>query len=1562
MPAITPWDVRIVSATTLASVAYVGNWHTLQFGDSLSDPGSGRLEVDYDEPWLSAFYTANSKYPWEGNYAVQIHRAGTLVYTFLIEEAEIEYAGNRRRAVIAGRGLGACLEWAVVLPEKFDEGLEVDGVINPDALVGPMSRAFGSTHADQSDLEDIAAGQTLPNHGMILAESRFGPKYKAFGGGAFVHLFKEADLGVGTTTARWLDTDSNNDGNGTAAWANVTLSTLPGGGGSADRDGDSVDWPLSLDSNMTTEQYDSEGVEWSHATYEDDDTQWVFEVPSGQDLLKTLKNCASKTANAQWRVAPDGKVSIAKQLGENKSGVVLLTVPNAVRSANSFRRTDLRTTMFLSNGFVMEKVDDATAVSAYGRREAFVKYDNVHGEANVEVARQSLNEVKGVLDNFSFQYIETDNTQAWLDFGIADVVRIEYTPGSYENRQVVGISANLTPSSFQVEITIGDVVENIIGRLEQVEETEQYTYQISQSNFTSSAVPNPPINVVATPQSEGRDRRAVVTFDQPRGWENEIATFEVEVTPTANTSRRYTMARTPDRTSTQQEVVIHALASGAEDTEYEVRARSISRLGYTSDYSTGANFDVEADPDFETDLDGTIIDTSPDVPDDVANVVVRGMLNAVLVSFNDLNDGSNLAMQANRGHYEIEISNATSFNSTTGNEWTRVIGGSTSGVPGTASQTFIVPSGEGFICAGLKSEAGGRDHWVRVRAVDWNKEVSENWTNASVAYWPVSLDTDDESQTGVWIGTDTIGASFIKAGVIDATHISAGTINASLIDAGQVLTTAIRMPQPANAENATPDGGDNSSEEAATFNIDKDGNMWWGDYDTITLAQGARTSWVDATGDSTFLGNIASDSGGADGDLFATGNLGNARIVIGDNNTNLGFGGSSGGYGYLLGFTGHADEAIPGHAVFTYEDEGNPVMHRYGAAYLVAPRFHGGSTDGEDDYLGATNDRFKYAGVRLRDPKISHHVHEGTVPNNNSTANTIRLAATASSTNDIYNDHTIHVTISGGVQSRTITDYVGSTKIATVSPNWDTIPQNTATYKMSGFGEALLVHPADMDYMGIVSGPYPEGAAYGTYSEVMGVVTAPGGFRIKNHAIAPGAPGGLTLDPGTPATGSTNVTTSRNKLWNDGGTIMWGATDLTAGGSSYSWNLGLEEIEDGDIVSFSPTSQSGTNLAYFTQGVAFGVNVIEVTATKTITTRTDTGRDGLVIETASSPSTGVHLELNDLSDTDVTSGTQQYIPWSTAAFGMNLQYKTDIEQLGVFIAGLSDVREACDNRQLLLASGSQAAPAYSFSGDSHSGIWRSADNEISFGFSNSLRATMNLDGLSMVGGDATDPGYHFLSDEGTGMFRPATYAIGFSTNETERVRIDSDGNLMVGYTTSTYKLKVNGTSWFNGYTYHASGGKAYPAFSPWSTYNATYAADLGTTGLRWRNLYVDNVDELSDIKAKSNIANAAYGLDFVKQLRPVTFNMDGATGRGGARTHHGFIAQEIETLLGDAADRTALWTNGLSEAQPETDGPDGSTVAAIEEEWNQGLRYSQFIPILTKAIQELEARIAVLEG
>ena len=65
-----------------------------------------------------------------------------------------------------------------------------------------------------------------------------------------------------------------------------------------------------------------------------------------------------------------------------------------------------------------------------------------------------------------------------------------------------------------------------------------------------------------------------------------------------------------------------------------------------------------------------------------------------------------------------------------------------------------------------------------------------------------------------------------------------------------------------------------------------------------------------------------------------------------------------------------------------------------------------------------------------------------------STSTTIKLASTASATDDIYNSMTVYISSgTGSGQIKVITDYVGSTKVATVSA-WTTTPDATSVYEV----------------------------------------------------------------------------------------------------------------------------------------------------------------------------------------------------------------------------------------------------------------------------------------------------------------------------------------------------------------------------------------------------------------------------------------------------------------------------------------------------------------------------------
>jgi hypothetical protein len=89
---------------------------------------------------------------------------------------------------------------------------------------------------------------------------------------------------------------------------------------------------------------------------------------------------------------------------------------------------------------------------------------------------------------------------------------------------------------------------------------------------------------------------------------------------------------------------------------------------------------------------------------------------------------------------------------------------------------------------------------------------------------------------------------------------------------------------------------------------------------------------------------------------------------------------------------------------------------------------------------------------------------------------------------------------------------------------------------------------------------------------------------------------------------------------------------------------------------------------------------------------------------------------------------------------------------------------------------------------------------------------------------------------------------------------------------------------------------------------------------------------LSDARAKTDIRDLDLGLDFVMALRPVSFTLR----QGNGRTDMGFVAQDVEALLGD-----------------------GFNVLGIggDKDRTLSLRYTDLMAPMVKAIQEQQATI-----
>jgi len=121
-----------------------------------------------------------------------------------------------------------------------------------------------------------------------------------------------------------------------------------------------------------------------------------------------------------------------------------------------------------------------------------------------------------------------------------------------------------------------------------------------------------------------------------------------------------------------------------------------------------------------------------------------------------------------------------------------------------------------------------------------------------------------------------------------------------------------------------------------------------------------------------------------------------------------------------------------------------------------------------------------------------------------------------------------------------------------------------------------------------------------------------------------------------------------------------------------------------------------------------------------------------------------------------------------------------------------------------------------------------------------------------------------------------------------------------------------------------------------NTDNGAYNLQCNGTGVWGAGAYVNG----SDARLKDNIQSLDSGLDVVKAMRPVTFQYKPDYSKDQS-VQPGFIAQELQTAMAGKA-----YLEGVVQ-----EGPNHLNVA-----------YQSIIPILVKAIQELEAKVASLEG
>ena len=155
---------------------------------------------------------------------------------------------------------------------------------------------------------------------------------------------------------------------------------------------------------------------------------------------------------------------------------------------------------------------------------------------------------------------------------------------------------------------------------------------------------------------------------------------------------------------------------------------------------------------------------------------------------------------------------------------------------------------------------------------------------------------------------------------------------------------------------------------------------------------------------------------------------------------------------------------------------------------------------------------------------------------------------------------------------------------------------------------------------------------------------------------------------------------------------------------------------------------------------------------------------------------------------------------------------TSLENPDLTVSGLT-ISGSFDAEKVLVASGTAAAPSYTFSGDTDNGLYYvgtnsiglatagenaisiDADRRVSIGGTDIIHVhpalTINTDtagGLLIAGGASSEVGIHFRDsgggDGGKVVYHPTNNYLSFYTFFNERMRIDSSGRLLVGTSSS----------------------------------------------------------------------------------------------------------------------------------------------------------------------------------
>ena len=179
-----------------------------------------------------------------------------------------------------------------------------------------------------------------------------------------------------------------------------------------------------------------------------------------------------------------------------------------------------------------------------------------------------------------------------------------------------------------------------------------------------------------------------------------------------------------------------------------------------------------------------------------------------------------------------------------------------------------------------------------------------------------------------------------------------------------------------------------------------------------------------------------------------------------------------------------------------------------------------------------------------------------------------------------------------------------------------------------------------------------------------------------------------------------------------------------------------------------------------------------------------------------------------------------------------------------------------------------------------------------------------------------------------------------------QIKVNSTGKVGINNSSPAYQLDVNGSLRVT-----AGGAQLIYETACLYPYNAGYSS-CGTVGDMWQELYAwypyfySNPTILSDVNAKTDIKDLSDTKSKLLVLRPVTYKLKPE-----------FIGKEkVNDKIVDkeAKDQLGLIAQEVQEVFPE--------IVTAREDGTLGIRYTDLVPVLIKAMQEQQGEIDDLKA